>query len=265
MTTTPFVIVSHLRSGTHMLRTALESHPAVRCQAEPFNSDNPNLPYPLETPTREILDTWVYTPQPPEILVNGFVLHSYHPLALRAFGGIRENPRWADVWDILEGMTDLRVIFLYRQNLLRRHLSHVLARRRWYWHAWNAEKVDEVTHLGGRRPPEDQIGTKTPEVEAVVLDRQNLIDDFEEILELRERARCRFAHHATHEVRYETMCSQYVSTCAGILSFLQLPERPIKPAMRKIERRPLSAAIANYAELKASFEETAWAEFFDEP
>ena len=55
MSARPFVLVSYLRSGTHLLRTALESHPEIVCRAEPFNSDDRRLPYPLETPTAEVV------------------------------------------------------------------------------------------------------------------------------------------------------------------------------------------------------------------
>ena len=81
----PFVLISHLRSGTHMLRTALDSHPQIRCQAEPFNANSPNLPYPSDTSTQDILNGWVFPSQPEEIQAVGFVLHSYHP------GGSSEN------------------------------------------------------------------------------------------------------------------------------------------------------------------------------
>ena len=133
-----FVIISYLRSGTHLLRTALESHPSIRCQTEVFNSDNPNLPYGLETPTQAVLDKWVYSNIAPEISRVGFVLQAYHPNALKAFPGIRANPRWSNIWDILMSMPDLKVIHLRRRNLLRRHLSHVQARASDQWHNWNA-------------------------------------------------------------------------------------------------------------------------------
>ena len=121
-----FVLVSHPRSGTHMLRTALESHPAIRCQSELFNTDNRQLPYPFSMPTREVLDGWAFHDYPPSIQCVGFVLHAYHPLGLSLVPEIRQNPDWGDVWTILGSMPDLRVIRLVRRNLLQRHLSHLV-------------------------------------------------------------------------------------------------------------------------------------------
>lgn len=263
MTARPFVIVSHLRSGTHMLRTSLESHPAVRCQAEPFNSDNPDLPYPLTVSSQEILDRWVYTPQPAGIEHVGFVLQSYHPNGLAAFEGIRQAPGWRDVWDLLVAMPDLRVILLVRDNLLRRHLSHVLARRRWYWHSWDAQAVERTTFLGHKRPPSDQIGTTPPPVGPVELDPERLQLDFEEILRLRARARSLFEDHPLLQVRYEDLCEDFEHQAHRLLDFLELSPAPLEPAVKKMERRPLSQAIANYDALRTHFADTPWAGFFD--
>ena len=255
-----FVIVSHLRSGTHLLRTSLESHPAIACQTEVFNSDSPDLPYPLTTPTSDVLARWVYRSFPPEVACVGFVLQAYHPWGLEAFPGIRENPRWADVWDLLSKMADLRVIHLRRDNSLRRHLSHVLARETGAWHAWDPERVERVSHL---KQPED-VGEAPPRAPAVRLDPVRLELDFAETERLHDGVLERFAEHAYLSVGYEDLCTDRLSVGRAVQEFLEVPIIALSAAVSRLPQRPLPESIANYGALKRRFAETRWARFFDE-
>lgn len=257
---TRFVIVSHLRCGTHMLRTMLESHPQIVCQSEVFNSDNPNLPYPLSTPTSEVLERWVYRPFPDAILCVGFVLQAYHPFGLKAFPGIRENPLWADIWPLLENTPGLRVIHLRRENLLRRHLSHILARKTGSWHQWDRDRALQVSHL--ERPPlvEPDRARRPP----VRLEPDRLRLDFEEIEGLHRRVAHRFGDGAYLALRYEDLCSDPNRVGRALLSFLKVAASSLCPAVEKLEYRPLSASIENYEELRRAFSGTRWQRFFED-
>lgn len=255
-----FVVVSHLRSGTHLLRTALESHPAVVCQTEVFNSDSPNLPYPLDTPTGEVLARWVFRPLRPAVSRVGFVIQAYHPFGLKAFPGIRENPAWGDVWSLLEAMTDLRVIHLRRENGLRRHLSQVMARATGAWHAWDPGRVETVSHL---KPP-GPTDTVDRDRAAVTLDPQRLEVDFQETHRLHDAVARRFAAHAYHALTYEELCRNFAGATAAVQAFLEVPVVPLQAAVSKLEQRPLADAIANYEALRRHFAGTPWAPYFDE-
>jgi len=255
-----FVIISHLRSGTHLLRTMLESHPAIVCQSEVFNSDDPNLPFPLTLSSREILDGWVFRKSEPAIECAGFVLQVYHPMGLRAFPGIRENPNWLDVWDLLENTPDLKVIHLKRENLLRRHLSHLMARQTGAWHQWDEERVEAVTHL---HPP--VYASQAVENRSMIrLDADRLQLDFEDIERLHERARERFRSRAYFPLSYESLCADPGTQAVQLQDFLGVEQKSLHAAVKKIEQRRLADSIANYRELKRQFSETRWAVFFDE-
>lgn len=257
---TRFVIVSHLRCGTHMLRTMLESHPEIVCQSEVFNSDNPNLPYPLQTPTREVLDRWVYRRLPAEVRCVGFVLQAYHPFGLKAFPGIRENSLWADIWPLLEGMPGLRVIHLQRENLLRRHLSHILARKTGSWHDWDRDRVWNVSHI--EKPSLcilNQLSRPSVRLES---DRLRL--DFEDIEQLHRRVTLRFRDLAYFPLRYEDLCADPDRVAAELLHFLGAAVTPLCPAVVKLEHRPPAVSIENYEELRQAFIGTRWQRFFDD-
>ena len=256
-----FVILSHLRSGTHLLRSALESHPSAVCQSEVFNSDDPRLPYPLSTATDEVLRRWVYKAFPPQIEAAGFVMQVYHPRGLAAFPGIRENAGWADIWSRLEAMADLKVIHLRRENGLRRHLSHVMARETGEWHAWDRSLVDQVTHL---EPPRVQDNVSRAGLAPVTLERERLALDFEETERLHARAAEIFQRHDYMALRYEDLVNDFAAVSERLLAFLDLPPRTLTAAVGKLDQRPLNEAIANYSALRRDFAGTRWAAFFED-
>lgn len=259
-----FVIVSYPRSGTHLLRTSLESHSAVLCQAEPFNSDDPRLPYPLATSTAEILARWVYRDDvPAAVRAVGFVLQAYHPHALAAFPGIRANPAWADVWAQLAAMEDLKVLHLRRENLLARHLSHRMARRTGRWHAWDPESVDAVTHLAGR-PPAEQIGQPPTERPRITLDPTTLAADFAEVESWHRTAEEALANRPVLRLTYEDLCTDFDAVTRRAVHFLGLPPHPLRPAVAKLEERAPAEAIENWAELERHFAGSPWHRFFPE-
>lgn len=260
MPKTQFVIISHLRSGTHLLRTLLESHPQIACQSEVFNSDNPNLPYPLSIDTQDILDQWVYRDFPDQVSCVGFVLQAYHPFGLKAFPGIRENPHWADIWTHLHDSPDVRIIHLRRNNSLRRHLSHRLARRTRQWHHWDEKRVDSISHL---QPL--QAGSATQQQKpALRLDADRLLVDFEEVEQLHEQVERRFAGNRYYSLSYESLCKHPETSCAQLLQFLSVQNIPLSAAVKKLEDRPLAASISNFEQLKTQFKGSRWAAFFED-
>jgi len=257
---TPFVIISHLRSGTHLLRTLLESHPGIVCQTEVFNSDNPNLPYPLSTPVDAILDDWVFKDFPPEVECAGFVLQAYHPGGLRAFPGIRENALWSEIWTRLQHMPDLKVIHLRRGNGLRRHLSHILARRTGTWHDWDPIRVNEVTHIEKPVLQEPRAATRP----RVRLDPERLRIDFEEVDQLHRRVHDLFGGGLYFPLVYEELAADPEQWGEELLHFLGLAPYTLKAAVRKLEKRSLRSSIDNFDELKQEFYSTPWQDFFEE-
>ena len=263
MSARPFVLVSYLRSGTHLLRTALESHPQIACQSELFNSDDRRLPYPLETPTAEVLERWAFArPLPPGTLCSGFALHAYHPHALRAFPGIRANPHWQDVWPRLAAMPDLRVVHLRRRDLLARHLSHLLARATGFWHAWEAGAAGRVSHL--HPPPPDEVGRRRGPTPPVEVDPDRLELDFEEVTGWRRAADRSLRGRPILHVEYEELCAGFGPVTRRVQRFLGVEPLELRPAVARLEERSPEQAIANFAELRRRFAGGPWAGFFAE-
>ncbi|MBQ4863051.1 sulfotransferase [Pseudoalteromonas sp. MMG013] len=257
-----FVIISYLRSGTHLLRTALESHPHIVCQTEVFNSDNPNLPYSLSLPSQQVLDDWVYNKIPTQTSHVGFVLQAYHPFSLKAFPGIKANARWNDIWTILKEIPDLKVIHLRRENLLRRHLSHVRARDSQQWHNWDARQLQHISLL--EAPPNAHIDQYKKPSTSLTLDENRLHQDFTEVNEWHQRAKLHFGEHHTCDVLYESLQHNFQNECARVLKFLGASPYTLSEGVRKLENRPLSECITNYHTLKNTFSGSPWQHYFED-
>jgi LPS sulfotransferase NodH len=257
----PFVIISYLRSGTHLLRTALESHSNIVCQTEVFNSDNPRLPYSLETPTEQILQNWVYNQATSQTSHIGFVLQAYHPFDLKAFPGIKANPEWANIWDILAATDNLKVIYLHRDNLLKRHLSHRKARKTGQWHNWKGEQLSNISLL--EEPPQAHVN-REPVSTKLSLDAINLEHDFQEVLGWQKFAKNKLRNKSHITLLYEDLCNDLAGQCAKVQDFLGVPQQSLSTGVSKLDSSKLSDSIVNYHTLKKHFADSEWARFFDE-
>ena len=161
-------------------------------------------------------------------------------------------------------MPGLLVMHLKRGNLLRRHLSHVMARSSGVWHSWDSTAVDKITHLHGR-PPERQIDFHRTGQPSVTIDPQVLERDFFEVERAHRLADERLKAHPTLNVRYEDLRSDYDRVSREVQEFLRVsPVLALRAAVSKLEHRPLRDSISNYGELKVHFQGTRWEVFFDE-
>lgn len=250
----PFVVITYPRSGTHMLRTSLNQHPSIVCAGECFNPNKPDLPYGHSTPTKTIFEQYIYPQYPSNIQCAGFVHHAYHPFVQQAWPSSQSNAAWEDIWKYLTGMPDLKIIYLYRDNLVWRHLSQVMAHRTGHWQTF----IDEDTAKAqGKR-----FFPKPKKTDPVDLDLQLMQHDFSETLEYRRKMQVLFKSHLSLEVTYESLCNSFDHQMKTVLSFLSLENHQLSPELIKLEDRKMSTAISNYSELKNAFRDTPAARFF---
>lgn len=221
-----FMILSSPRCGSHMLRTSLDCHPQIECHTEVFNPDfTVFAPYDRATPAVKILDNHIFGTRPSEIQSVGFILHR----SGANFGG------WQDLWPRLEKDDALRIVSLRRENLLRRYLSY----------------------LTMKEPRERKLHPRTldpVELEAEFEARHSEITSFDE----------RFAGHPLLVVTYEQLCHDHANTLEAVQHFLSVPVTDLAPDTNRNPRLDLRSAISNYDALRAHFEHTPWAGFFDD-
>jgi hypothetical protein len=222
-----FLILSTPRSGTHMLRTSLNMHPAVEAKTEMFNPDwTVGEPFDEHIPEQKILTDYIFRDYPAHIAAVGFILHR---------SGARFG-NWPGLWRLLEDDTELHILSLRRYNLLQRYLSYHAMRDR------NRNRPFCAKHLS------------VDELRGEFEHQERELADFDR----------RFAAHPLMKLSYEQLCADYRATMRRVQTFIGAPVASIIPGTERNDQTPLREAIANFDELAAAFAETRWSWFFRE-
>lgn len=223
----PFIILTRSRTGSNLLVSFLNGHPDIFCEGEIFAHVGSRDPI-------SCLDA-AFGRQPRRVLAKGFKIFYYHPL----------DADGSELWHRLSAMTDLRVIHLTRENVLRTLLSRKIAGLQ---DTWTATKYDRV-------------GVEVRRVEFSVAE---LEEGFRQTREWERVADARFGGHKILKLTYEQIVDNPPETYAQMLAFLGMHDDAPATTLRKQNPESLGALISNYAALKAAFSGTEWAVYFDE-
>jgi LPS sulfotransferase NodH len=244
---TRFVVVATARTGSTFLINLLNAHSQVLAFGELFRSpesigwDVP--PYAgfeskrqlslYQSDPRGFLTEAVFRRWPRTCKAVGFKLFYYHA---------REMP-YAMVWDRLAQDKEILVLHLKRRNILAQYVSLELAHKTNVWSA---------------------VSPCRERIEPIRLDSDACRRHFEWVRKLETECDAFFAHHLITTIHYEDLTAQLDAQMKRIQKVLGLREE--KPRLSSVRQRtsPLSHAIANYSELKDTFADTPWAEFFTE-
>ncbi|PYJ67714.1 MAG: hypothetical protein DME78_00580 [Verrucomicrobia bacterium] len=153
-------------------------------------------------------------------------------------------PEYKALRDEIAADLDFRIIHLYRENLLRRFLSHYV--------------VNRVTHT--TLAVEGQC---IPEVPPVRLDPLECERDFETTLRRDAEFRELFARHRSFSLSYEEMVARDPEKMAALLNFLEVSPRELTTTTKRLGNNSLRGAIANFDELSTHFAGSQFAEFFE--
>ena len=229
-----FVIFCQARTGTHLLRTSLEQHPAVRCAWEPFNDKAvAHFPYGLDTPAQSILKgLWR---NEPGMHAAGFPLHLDHGRGDRA---------WGEIWPLLSADPHLTRVHLYRKNLLDQLISHTLALRTGNWMQETEPNI----------PPWDGDGV------TLTLDAKYCRDWFDSTAEAVRAQQHSMPHALT--INYEDLAENLNATVAMVFQQLGVTPMAVQPKIRK-QGKPAEQTLENFEQLRDTFADTPWHSFFD--
>lgn len=217
-----FVVLSHARSGTHMLSTALSRHSRVKKLNEIFNftccpppapADNDDRIDEISKRLREI--GWFDSPDP-----VGFILHFY------------QDRDWK-VLDYLR-LHRCKYVCMSRENQFARTVSMDLADIHNKWQCWKESAIPEINTI--KLDPNKYVEAK----EQAAKDWRwfDLAYDPSE-----------YAHFTYDGVR-ENVAGNMMRAC----SFLGLDYEPqMSPATVKTTIKPLSEIVENYNELWDQF------------
>ncbi len=149
----------------------------------------------------------------------------------------------AVLWEWLAQQTQVRVIHVVRDNLLRQVVSLEQAFATGQWMTTADRKIEP------------------PRIELPVAHCEKM---FGAIGRNRAAIRQFFHAHQVLEVRYEAMLAEGDTVHRQLLDFLAVAPRPLSTELAKINSRPLADSITNYRELERHFADTEWAHFFDD-
>jgi len=225
---TKFIVLSRSRTGSNMLMSLLNSHPEVIADHEILARLSGRDP-------RDIV-AQAYAKQPFYVKAKGFKVFYYHPL----------DGDSAALLDDLAGDGAISVIHLKRRNILRTLISRKIASTKGVWAATSAERLNV-------------LGPK-----AVSFTVDELEDGFRRTRDWETDGDRRFAAHPLLTVYYEDLVRDPDGSLAAVLDFLGLPHSALATDMRKQNPERLSDLLTNYAELKAAFAGSEWADFFEE-
>ncbi|PPU77031.1 sulfotransferase family protein [Xanthomonas hortorum pv. hederae] len=224
-----FVIVSTPRSGTHLLRTLLGSHPCIEIHGEAFNRFGQHLlPYCVhDTTAEQVLKRHVFRPYFEYVEAVGFVL----------FRDLDTEWAGANVWETVAGVPDLKIILLDRRNRLERLVSLKKSLRDQVWYVGRDDK---------RRRQQITLS----------IAREELVDFIDSDLANRAAFQERFDRHQILPIEYEDLLARPQSIHAALLAFLDASAARLEPGTGKKETLSVPSIIDNDDQLRSELKGT---------
>jgi LPS sulfotransferase NodH len=225
---TRFIVLTRSRTGSNMLISCLNSHPAIHAESEIFARLNGRS-------NEEILNE-VFCRRGRSIKAVGFKIFYYHPL----------DDERKHIWPILQSMEGLHVIHLKRRNVLRTLVSRKIAVRRDIW-----SSLDEK---GSGCAAEKQVEFTPAELADGLSQTRNWETNYESL----------FSGTSMLSVFYEDLVKGLHEEYRKITDFLQLAFHPPRTEFERQNPEPLRDLIRNFNELQREFQQTEWSTLFDE-
>jgi len=223
-----FIVLTRSRTGSNLLVSFLNSHSHIYAESEIFS-------WLAGRDHRDVLSK-TFDKQPFFIKAKGFKLFYYHP----------QDDDSGALWQDLVAMKDLYVIHLKRKNILRTLVSRKIAGMA---DVWTARTSSELRTQGKR---------------SVTFTTEELREGFLQTRAWETRGDEMFREHPMVHVYYEDMIDSPYHTFAQITDFLGVRYQKPGTTLKKQNPESLRNLVANYDELKASFQGTQWATFFED-
>lgn len=143
------------------------------------------------------------------------------------------QPRWHEVRRLVETDTDIGIVFLHRDDLLQRYLSHQVVLRQ-----------TGVTNVSS--------GGELPRIEPFEVDIEDCIADITETGRRRREFEAAFAAHRCLHLHYEALAADPQGVCDRVFDFFGLPSAPVRVATEKLVREPPERLVLNHAAVVAA-------------
>lgn len=235
-----FMIACAARTGSTMLVRTLRSHPALIVHGEVWGDGMVGLDGPLarecegDPAAFAALEASRFE-EPTETLRRFLEPHAAQAVGFKLKYDELVRPQWGGIRRLVEADAGLRIVFLHRDDLLRRYLSHQIVLRQ-----------TGVTNV--------PVGGEVPGIAPFDVDVEDCLRD---IAETRARTRAfeaTFAAHPSLQVVYEDLAADPQAECERVFDFLGVAPVPVRVATERIVRAPPEALVLNYDELRAALD-----------
>lgn len=231
------MITCAARTGSTMLVKLLRCHPALLVHGEVWGDRMASLTGPigkrtLEDPAIGEELTRERFARPEKFLYK----YLYHAPGKKGAGFKLKYdemvlPRWHEVRGLVERDRDIKVIFLHRENLLERYVSHQVVMHQ-----------TGVTNI--------HAGVAPPPVKPFKVDVKDCLADAAETQRRTAEFKRSFTGHRTAETTYERLVRAPQAECDQLFAFLGVDAAPVEIGTEKIVRTPLQELVLNYAEVE---------------
>ncbi|MEM9567257.1 MAG: hypothetical protein AAF974_03030 [Cyanobacteria bacterium P01_E01_bin.34] len=246
-----FIVISHHRSASSLIINTLQRHPNVFRFSEIFLPNNVQLQKPEYVEGSKRL-LYLRKQYPVEFLER-FIFTGYqdsvHAMGFKLFPEQLEFPYMAPVWDWIEANTDIKIIFLTREDLLAYYTSFVLALKTKLWGVATPKQLAKAEKERQKNP-------------TVRLEYDKCLAAFEKRKRLNDYALDRCKNHDILKVSFEDVTSDLNRSLLRSQEFLGLEPQELKVRTKRQQVRPMSDVISNYQELKEQFASTEWSYLF---
>ena len=220
-----FIVLTRSRTGSNLLISLLNAHQNIEAHGEIFAR--------LQNKTTAEIWTSTFGIKKKNIRYVGFKIFYYHPL----------NSEDTTVWTNLLNDKKIKIIHLQRENLLRVHLSRLIA-----------GKTDVWTNSG-----KDKVAAS----KKVKVDIDEMFEDFKQTQFFIEKAKSDFNTHPMTDVRYESLASDKQEVMTKVFQFLNLPNEIVSSDLKKQNPEKLEDLIVNHSEVINALTNTEYRHFLD--
>ncbi|MDF9799827.1 LPS sulfotransferase NodH [Catalinimonas alkaloidigena] len=231
---TPFIILCHGRTGSTLLHTYLNSHPAIVSSGEYAGDYIKKAKGEMET---HYFKNHIFNAHPKPIKAVGLKFFFRYSDYARGETCIRE----------LREMSSLKVIVLSRKNMIRTVISSLIA-----------DKTGALSYWGDKH----QLDTKD---KRLYVDTDECIRELKKMEEERNRFDEIFQNHQRLYLSYEELLSEKGLTLNKVQRFLNVKPRILFTLLKKQNPEPLSQLIINFNELEKALNDTPWQSMLYQP
>ncbi len=225
MSKSNFIIITHPRSGAHLIISLLNSHPEIECVDEVFNklnADECNLHY------QKYLNSEQNITQ-----IKGFKI-PYH------FWNTKKN----DIWIKAKNNPEFKIIHLSRSNLIRAYVSYEIAEKTKVWY--------------GKKEQPKLIDKK------IIIDPKHCLQWMNQTIHQQKISEYEFRYHISFTLTYENFLFDN-NKSIEMLKFLDVDtHHQLTTRMKKQNPEPLHQLIINYDEFENSIRKSRWSVFLDD-